>query len=103
MSIEIRHDLCVACGRCSRICPGSLIKLKEGKAVILHPERCWGCASCIKECSSEAISLFLGEDMGGLGGRMTVRREGSLLHWTVKKTGSDSQTVTINSRDSNKY
>jgi len=103
MSIEIRHDLCVACGRCSKVCPGSLIKLKEGKAVIPRPERCWGCASCIKECPSEAIALFLGEDMGGLGGRMTVRKEGSLLHWTVTKPGCDSQTVTINSRDANRY
>ena len=103
MSIEIRHDLCIACGRCTRICPGSLIKLKEGKAVIPRPERCWGCASCIKECPSEAIALFLGKDMGGLGARMTVRKEGQLLHWTVAKPGSASQTVTINSRDANKY
>ncbi|MCL2100293.1 MAG: ferredoxin family protein [Fibromonadales bacterium] len=103
MSIEIRHDLCTACGRCSLICPGSLIKFKEKKAVIPHPERCWGCASCIKECPSEAIALFLGRDIGGLGGRMTVRREGSLLHWTVTMPDSSSQTVTINSRDANKY
>jgi len=103
MSIEIQHDLCIACGKCSRICPGSLIKLKEGKAVIPRPERCWGCVSCIKECPSEAIALFLGEDMGGLGARMTVRKEGSLLHWTVTKPGSASQTVTINSCDANRY
>jgi adenylylsulfate reductase subunit B len=41
--------------------------------------------------------------MGGLGARMTVRKEGSLLHWTVAKPGSDSQTVTINSQDANRY
>jgi adenylylsulfate reductase subunit B len=34
---------------------------------------------------------------------MTVRKEGSLLHWTVTKPGCDSQTVTINSRDANRY
>jgi adenylylsulfate reductase subunit B len=102
MSIEIKQEKCTGCGRCSNICPGSLIKLKK-KAVILHPERCWGCASCLKECQSQAIALFLGEDMGGLGGRMTVRREGTLLHWRVTKPDSSSQTVTINSHDSNKY
>jgi len=103
MSIEIRRDLCTTCGRCSKICPGSLIKLKEGKAVIPRPERCWGCVSCIKECPAEAIALFLGEDMGGLGGRMTVRRDGTLLRWTVTKPDSSVQTITTNSRDANKY
>ncbi len=103
MSIEMRHEKCTGCSRCTKICPGSLIKLKEGKAVILHPERCWGCASCVKECPAEAIALFLGEDMGGLGGRMTVRKDGTLLHWTVTKPDSSVQTITTNSLDSNKY
>jgi adenylylsulfate reductase, subunit B len=103
MSIEIKRDLCVGCGNCSDICPGSLIRLKEGTAVIPRPERCWGCASCVKECPSEAIALFINEDAGGLGGKMTVRMEGTLLHWTVTMPDSSSKIVTIDSRDSNKY
>ncbi|MDR2693095.1 MAG: ferredoxin family protein [Chitinispirillales bacterium] len=103
MSIEIRHELCTACGVCSRICPGTLIKRRDGKAVIPRPERCWGCAACVKECPSEAIALFLGDDIGGLGGRMTVRRDGTLLHWTVTMPDSSSQTITVNTKDSNKY
>jgi adenylylsulfate reductase subunit B len=103
MSIEIKRDICVACGNCSQICPGSLIKLKEGKAVIPRIERCWGCASCVKECPAGAIALFLGDDIGGLGGRMTVRRDGTLLHWTVTMPDASSQTVTIDSGDANKY
>jgi adenylylsulfate reductase subunit B len=103
MSIEIRQNLCIGCGRCTEICPGSLIELKNGTATIPKPERCWGCTSCMKECSVEAIALFLGEDMGGLGGRMTVRREKSLLHWTVTKADGTAQTITVNNRDSNKY
>ena len=103
MCIEIRRDLCVGCGRCSEICPGSLIVLTDGKAAIPRPERCWGCASCVKECPAEAIALFLGEDMGGLGGKMTARKEGSLLHWTVTKPDSSIQLVTTNALDANKY
>jgi adenylylsulfate reductase subunit B len=103
MSIEIKRNLCVACGNCSRICPGGLIEIKEGKAVIPRPERCWACASCVKECPSGSIALFLGEDIGGLGGRMTVRREGTLLHWTVTMPDSSNKTITIDSKDSNKY
>jgi len=103
MSIEIRREACTACGRCARVCPGSLIELRGGAAFIARPERCWGCASCIKECPAEALALFLGEDMGGLGGKMTVRREGTLLRWTVAKPDSSVQTVTTDSRDSNRY
>ena len=103
MSIEISRDKCTGCGGCAGVCPGSLIKLKEGAAVIPRPERCWACASCLKECPVQAIALFLGGDMDGLGGRMTVRREGTLLHWTVTRPDSSVQTITTNSRDSNNY
>jgi len=103
MSIEIRQELCIGCGECAGVCPGSLIKLKNDMATIPKPERCWGCASCVKECPMEAIALFLGEDMGGLGGKMTIRRENSLLHWTVAKADGTSKTITVNSQDANKY
>jgi len=103
MSIEISREKCTGCGRCAGVCPGSLLSLKDGAAYMARPERCWACASCLKECPVQAVALFLGEDMGGLGGRMTVRREGTLLHWTVTKPDSSVQTITTNSRDSNRY
>jgi len=104
MSIEISSDVCIGCGQCTEVCPGSLIRLNdEGKARISRPERCWGCASCVKECPVQAIALFLGEDMGGLGGKLTARQENALLHWTVTKPDGGIQTITVDSRDSNKY
>jgi adenylylsulfate reductase subunit B len=103
MSIEIRQENCIGCGKCAEICPGGLIKLTNSKSSIPRPERCWGCASCVKECPSEAIALYLGEDIGGLGGRMTARRDGALLHWTVTMPDLRTQTITVNSRDSNRY
>ncbi len=104
MSIEISRDICIGCGLCTKVCPGTLIRLNgEGKAYIPRPERCWGCASCIKECPVQAIAMFLGEDMGGLGGKLTVRKEKALLHWTVTKPNGDAQTLMVDSRDSNKY
>jgi len=103
MSIEIQQNLCIGCCGCIGVCPGSLIELKNDTATILKPERCWGCASCVKECPAEAIALFLGDDIGGLGGKMTARREKSLLHWTVIKADGTAQTITVNRQDSNKY
>lgn len=104
MSIEVSQSRCVGCGRCAEVCPGTLLRLnRAGKAEIRFPQNCWGCASCVKECPVQAIALFLGEDMGGLGGRLTVRRENTLLHWTVKKPDGSGQTVTVDSQSANKY
>jgi len=36
MSIEIKKNQCIGCGRCCKVCPGSLIWLKIGKVEILH-------------------------------------------------------------------
>ncbi len=104
MSIEISRDVCIGCGQCADSCPGTLIQLDdERKAGIRHVERCWGCASCVKECPVQAIALFLGKDMGGLGGKLTVRREDTLLHWTITKPDGGIQILTVDSRNANKY
>lgn len=103
MSIEIIRDVCVGCGQCARVCPGSLIKISEGKAGMKYPQNCWGCASCMKECRFEALKLYLGRDIGGLGGRLSVAYEENLLHWTVEKPDGASRDITIDSRNSNQY
>ncbi|MDR1796851.1 MAG: ferredoxin family protein [Clostridiales Family XIII bacterium] len=104
MSIEVDRAACTGCGRCADICPGSLLALDEsGAAFIARPERCWGCASCVKECAAQAIALYLGEDIGGLGGRLTVRRDGPLLHWAVRLAGGETKVITVDGRDANRY
>ena len=104
MSIDIARDKCIGCGKCTAVCPGSLLQLDDARRVFLRfPENCWGCASCIKECPTQALALYLGEDMGGLGGRLTVRHEGPLLHWTVTLPDGGTRTLTIDSRNSNQY
>lgn len=104
MSIKIENDLCIGCQKCVEVCPGSLIVCKRGEtAAIPRPERCWACASCIKECPVQAILLFLGEDMGGLGGCLTVKQENNFLYWTIQKPDHSVQAITINLHDANKY
>lgn len=66
MSIVINKELCKNCGKCANVCPGSLIKRDEdGQIFMKYPKDCWGCSSCIKECAFDAISLYLGADIGG--------------------------------------
>lgn len=104
MSIFISQKSCVGCRRCVEVCPGNLIRIDEsGKAYIRHPKDCWGCTSCVKECSREAISFFLGADMGGRGSRLTTRKDGDLRYWKITAPSGDTQTVVINQKDANKY
>mgnify|MGYP002861500375 CR=1 FL=1 len=104
MSIQIDKSLCVGCGRCVEACPGNLIhKNENNKAEIKRVRDCWGCTSCLKECKVGAIAFFLGADIGGRGSVLSVREEGDLKHWTVTAPDGNKQTITINSKESNKY
>lgn len=104
MSVLIDAARCVRCGACAEICPGNLIRVRNGAAAFLpHPEECWGCASCLKECRHDAIFYFLGADIGGQGSRMQTNREGDLTHWIISSPGREPFTITVDRRESNKY
>jgi adenylylsulfate reductase subunit B len=103
MSIAIDSMKCKGCTRCTKVCPGSLIEMKDRKAYIRYPKDCWGCASCIKECAHGAIAFYLGADIGGMGSKMNVATEGDLLHWQIEKTDGTKEVIVVNKKDSNKY
>ena len=104
MSIVINKEKCAGCGQCSIVCPRSLIKMGEvKKAYMKYPKDCWGCSSCIKECKFEAIALYLGADMGGMGSKMSVISKGDFLNWNIDKTDGSRETIVINKKESNKY
>ncbi len=103
MSIAINKNNCIGCKKCVNVCPGSLIKIEEGKAYIKYPKDCWGCSSCIKECPTGAISLYLGADIGGMGSKLTVDTDGDIVHWKIQKSNGDSEVIEVNRKDSNQY
>lgn len=104
MSISINKEKCVGCGKCSEVCPGSLIKLDDDRrAYIKYPKDCWGCTSCIKECKAYAISFFLGADIGGLGSKMHTESDGDILKWVIEKPDGTTSEISVNRRESNKY
>ena len=104
MSIRINKNKCVGCKRCLDVCPGSLIKTDEtGKAYIKYPKDCWGCTSCIKECSRDAIRFFLGADVGGRGASMIVSEKPDISTWTVEKPDGTQITIQVNKKHANKY
>jgi adenylylsulfate reductase subunit B len=103
MSIRINKDKCIGCGKCTEVCPGTLIAVEKGQAVMEYPKDCWGCVSCVKECPVGAIEFFLGADMGGNGSVMTVETEGNILHWRIKKQDQTVTTIDVDRQSSNKY
>ena len=104
MSILIDRKRCTGCGRCAEACPGNLIfRDEDGRAYLKHPEDCWGCASCLKECRFQAVRYFLGADIGGCGAAMYVREEEPFQHWIIERPDGSSFTVTVDRRDANKY
>ncbi|MDO4617520.1 MAG: ferredoxin family protein [Lachnospiraceae bacterium] len=103
MSIAIKTENCIGCGRCTEVCPGNLIRLREGKAYIKRERDCWGCTSCLKECKKGAILFFLGADMGGRGSTLSIREEGALRKWTVTDPSGITQTIETNTQEANQY
>ncbi len=104
MSISINARACTACGACTRVCPGNLIRQRtDGVAVIRHPENCWGCTACLKECPSGAIVYFLGADMGGRGTTLGVESTPEHAVWTFARADGTRSRITIDKKQANKY
>jgi adenylylsulfate reductase subunit B len=103
MSIAINQNKCVGCGRCALVCPGNLIRILDGRAVIKREKDCWGCTSCLKECKTGAIAFFLGADIGGKGSVLSVAEHGGIRDWTVTAPDGTQKTIRINTKESNKY
>lgn len=103
MSIRINQEKCVGCLSCILVCPGSLIKVNDGKAYIKYPKDCWGCASCVKECKVCAIDFYLGADIGGNGSKLNVTYEGDMILWTIMKGDGTVSIIEVNRKNSNQY
>ena len=108
MSIVIDPLKCIGCTKCTQVCPGTLIemtdlKMDNKKAVMKYPKDCWGCVSCVKECPVQAISFFLGADIGGNGSTMVTKEKGDILSWIIEKRDGTTQVIDIIRKDANKY
>lgn len=104
MSIVIDKEKCICCGKCQKVCPGSLIKKdSNGYAYMKYKKDCWGCASCMKECEQGAIHFYLGAELGGNGGYMFTKREGDITHWVINRADGEKEIIDINRTESNNY
>ena len=104
MSIAINAKQCVGCGKCSMVCPGSLIHMNaDGKAFIKYPKDCWGCTSCLKECAVHAIRFYLGADMGGMGSLVHTGKRGRCPTLDHRSPDGKTSEIRIHTKQSNQY
>ena len=51
---RLMADLCIGCGKCSRICPAEAIEMKDEHPVWIK-ETCFMCFGCLRLCPTAAI------------------------------------------------
>ena len=85
MAVKIKKKRCIGCEKCTHVCPGNLLCMKNGKAKIVDKSACWDCAACIKECPVQAIEMYLQPEIGGKGATLTAKQNGSNIIWKIIK------------------
>lgn len=103
MSIQIDLKKCTGCKGCEEVCPGNLIEIKNGKAAIRQVRDCWGCTACVKACRSQAISYYLGADIGGNGSLLYVKDSKDTLTWVFRKADGQTERIIVDKEKSNDY
>jgi len=58
--VHVFPDWCKGCGICVEFCPVGVLKMKNQKAVVAHPEKCIRCYLCARRCPDFAIGLMDG-------------------------------------------
>lgn len=48
--VEVKKQLCVACGACSKVCPKRAITIWKGCYAMVNEELCVGCGICGRTC-----------------------------------------------------
>ena len=103
MSIRIETSTCIGCGRCTDVCPGNLLFLKDKRAAIRDVRDCWGCTACVKECPKNAIFFTLEAELGGAGGRLYAQDSADTLSWVLKLADGEEQRIVVNKKQASAY
>ena len=103
MSISIDPARCIGCGSCTEACPGNLLQLRQGRAVIRDARDCWGCTACVKACPQDAICYYLAAELGGAGGRLYADDGPQQLIWRLELADGSSQRIIVNKSEANNY
>ena len=101
--IKIDKKKCVGCGKCTDICPGNLLQIKNRCAEIRNVKDCWGCTACVKICPKNAICYQLSADLGGAGAKLFAKDEENVLKWVVQFPNGAESEILIDKKQANRY
>ena len=57
----------------------------------------------LRNVKVDAIALYLGADMGGMGSKMSVASREQYLDWKIEKRDGTVETIVIDRKQSNQY
>jgi NAD-dependent dihydropyrimidine dehydrogenase PreA subunit len=60
VTLELRQELCIGCGRCLEVCPQQVFALEEKRAQIRDRDACMECGACARNCPPAAIKVDSG-------------------------------------------
>ncbi|KAF0220441.1 MAG: 4Fe-4S [Geobacteraceae bacterium] len=60
VTLELRENACIGCGRCVEVCPHQVFRLAQQKARIADRDACMECGACKRNCPVAAIEVDAG-------------------------------------------
>ena len=60
VTLSLDAEKCIGCGMCIEVCPHSVFKMIDKKAVIKDKDACMECGACSKNCPVNAIIVKAG-------------------------------------------
>ncbi len=60
VTLKLDKNKCIGCELCTIVCPHTVFKIKEKKAVIVNRDACMECGACAMNCSVQAIEVSAG-------------------------------------------
>ena len=59
-TLNLTSNRCNGCGKCTEVCPHSVLIIENGKALIINKNSCMECGACAKNCPMFAIDVRAG-------------------------------------------
>jgi len=59
-TLQLDPDRCIGCGMCETVCPHTVFRIKDGRALICDRDGCMECGACAVNCPAAAISVTPG-------------------------------------------